>query len=203
MVTILLIDNYDSFTYNLVQYLSELSARVVVLRNDEIPVEKVGELQPDGIVLSPGPSEPSKAGITVPTIEKYGDRIPILGVCLGHQAIGMAFGGKIVRAKEVRHGKVSPIRHSGEGVFEGLKNPFIATRYHSLVIEKETIPDVLKITAVSEDDGEIMGVMHKTFPVEGVQFHPESYLSEEGYTLLKNFLKKVELFKNKKEASTS
>ena len=188
---ILMIDNYDSFTYNLVQYLGSLGAEVIVKRNDEITLEEVKEIEPEGIVISPGPCTPKEAGISVPLIKRYYKDYPILGVCLGHQSIGYAFGGKIVRAKRLMHGKISQIYHIGEGVFEGIPSPFSAVRYHSLVIEKESLPEVLKITAWSEDD-EIMGIQHKEYPVFGVQFHPESVLSEHGMDILKNFLRIVE-----------
>jgi anthranilate synthase component 2 len=184
---LLMIDNYDSFTYNLVQYFGELGEDVRVYRNDEITVEEIGALQPDHIVLSPGPCTPNEAGVSVPVIKAFAGRIPLLGVCLGHQSIGQAFGGRIVHAKQLMHGKTSPIFHHDVGVFRGLPNPFTATRYHSLVIERETLPDCLEITAWTED-GEIMGVRHKTLAVEGVQFHPESVLTEHGHALLKNFL---------------
>ena len=184
---LVMIDNYDSFTYNLVQYLGELGEDVRVFRNDEISLEEVGAMAPDHIVLSPGPCTPNEAGITLGIIEELGGRVPILGVCLGHQAIGQAFGGKVVRAKQVMHGKTSRIAHSGQGVFRELPDKFVATRYHSLVIDRESIPDCLEITARAED-GEIMGVRHKEQPVEGVQFHPEAILSEHGHQLLKNFL---------------
>jgi len=184
---LLMIDNYDSFTYNLVQYLGELGEDVRVFRNDEIAVDEVERMNPARIVLSPGPCTPNEAGITLALIEKLSGRIPILGVCLGHQAIGQAFGGRVVRAKQVMHGKTSRIEHTGQGVFRGLPAGFVATRYHSLVIERESIPDCLEITARSED-GEIMGVRHRTLEVEGVQFHPEAILTEHGHPLLKNFL---------------
>lgn len=184
---LLMIDNYDSFTYNLVQYFGELGEEVVVFRNDEVTSDEVVQLKPTHLVISPGPCTPSKAGISLPLIALYGDRVPILGVCLGHQSIGQAFGGKIIHAKQLMHGKTSPIFHTGSGTFRGLPNPFIATRYHSLVIERESLPDCLEITAWTED-GEIMGVRHKTRAIEGVQFHPESVLSEHGYKLLQNFL---------------
>ena len=184
---LLMIDNYDSFTYNLVQYLGELGEDVRVFRNDEIAVEEVERMNPARIVLSPGPCTPTEAGITLALIKELSGRIPILGVCLGHQAIGQAFGGRVVRARQVMHGKTSRIEHAGQGVFRGLPAGFVATRYHSLVIERETIPDCLEITARSED-GEIMGVRHKTLEVEGVQFHPEAILTEHGHQLLKNFL---------------
>src|SRR5471032_286176 len=184
---LLMIDNYDSFTYNLVQYLGELGQDVRVVRNDELSVEQIHKLAPERIVISPGPGTPNQAGVSLDLIEKLGTRIPILGVCLGHQSIGQAFGGKIVRAKRVMHGKTSQIENSGQGVFRDLPTGFAATRYHSLVIERETIPQCLEITAQSED-GEIMGVRHREFPVEGVQFHPEAILTEHGHQLLKNFL---------------
>jgi len=184
-----MIDNYDSFTYNLVQYLGELGEDVRVYRNDQISVAEIEKLKPDHIVISPGPCTPNEAGVSVETIQKLGGKIPILGVCLGHQSIGQAYGGKIVRAKQLMHGKTSMIRHANQGVFAGLPNPFEATRYHSLVIERDSVPEVLEITAWT-DDGEIMGVRHKTLPVEGVQFHPESILTQHGHELLANFLKK-------------
>ena len=184
---LLMIDNYDSFTYNLVQYFGELGEEVAVFRNDEITPQEVAQLQPERIELSPGPCTPSKAGISIPLSEHCDGKLPILGVCLGHQSIGQAFGGKIVHAKELMHGKTSLIFHKGTGVFQGLPTPFTATRYHSLVIERETLPQCLEVTAWSED-GEIMGVRHKALPIEGVQFHPESILTEHGHQLLKNFL---------------
>ena len=185
---LLMIDNYDSFTYNLVQYFGELGEDVTVIRNDEIDVAGIAALKPDHIVVSPGPCTPNEAGVSVPLIKEFAGKIPILGVCLGHQSIGQAFGGKIIRAKELMHGKTSMIQHTDVGVFNGLPNPFRATRYHSLVIERETLPDCLEITAWT-DDGEIMGVRHKTMIVEGVQFHPESILTEHGHAMLANFLK--------------
>jgi anthranilate synthase component 2 len=185
---ILVIDNYDSFTYNLVQYLGEMGAEIQVVRNDEVTVPEILERRPDQILISPGPCSPKEAGVSVETIQQLAGKVPILGVCLGHQSIGYAFGGKIIRAGKLMHGKTSQITHDGKGVFTGLPNPFKATRYHSLVIEKESLPDVLEVTATSED-GEIMGVRHKTLPVEGVQFHPESILTESGKALLANFLK--------------
>ncbi|MBK6744140.1 MAG: aminodeoxychorismate/anthranilate synthase component II [Hydrogenophilales bacterium] len=184
---LLMIDNYDSFTYNLVQYFGELGEEVVVKRNDEIDVAGIAALRPDRIVISPGPCTPTEAGISVPTINEFAGKIPLLGVCLGHQSIGQAFGGRIVHAKQLMHGKTSAIHHADKGVFRGLPNPFTATRYHSLVIERESLPECLEITAWT-DDGEIMGVRHKTLEVEGVQFHPESVLTEHGHALLKNFL---------------
>ena len=184
---LLMIDNYDSFTYNLVQYLGELGEDVLVKRNDEITVAEIEKLAPQRIVISPGPCTPSEAGVSVATIEKFAGKIPLLGVCLGHQSIGQAFGGKIVHAKTLMHGKTSQVTHTNAGVFAGLPSPYRATRYHSLVIERESCPDCLEITAWT-DDGEIMGVRHKTLPIEGVQFHPESIMTEHGHALLKNFL---------------
>jgi anthranilate synthase component 2 len=184
---LLLIDNYDSFTYNLVQYLGELGADVHVHRNDAIGIEQIAAWEPSAIVISPGPCTPNEAGISVPLIQRFAGRIPILGVCLGHQAIGQAFGGKIVRAERVMHGKVSPVTHDGRGVFAELPSPFTATRYHSLAIERTTMPACLAITATA-DDGEVMGVRHREWPVEGVQFHPEAILTEHGHALLRNFL---------------
>jgi anthranilate synthase component 2 len=189
---ILMIDNYDSFTYNIVQYLGELGADVKVVRNDEITLAEIEQLAPERIVVSPGPCTPNEAGISMPVIEHFAGKIPLLGVCLGHQSIGQVFGGKVIRARQVMHGKTSPIHHANKGVFTGLNNPLTATRYHSLIIEKETLPDCLEITAWTQhEDGsmdEIMGVRHKTLAVEGVQFHPESILTEQGHELLKNFL---------------
>ncbi len=185
---LLMIDNYDSFTYNLVQYFGELKQDVRVVRNDQITVAEIEKLRPDHIVISPGPCTPNEAGVSVETIQKLAGKIPILGVCLGHQSIGQAFGGKIVRAKQLMHGKTSMIHHKDIGVFKGLPGPFEATRYHSLVIERESLPDCLEITAWTEDN-EIMGVRHKTLAVEGVQFHPESILTQHGHQLLANFLK--------------
>jgi len=188
----IMIDNYDSFTYNLVQYLGELGADVVVHRNDQITVDEIEKLKPERIMVSPGPCTPNEAGVSMQTIEKFAGKLPILGVCLGHQSIGQVFGGKIIHAKEIMHGKTSMIHHSNTGVFSGLTNPYEATRYHSLVIEKESLPDCLEITAWTENaDGtmdEIMGVRHKEYAIEGVQFHPESILTEHGHDLLKNFL---------------
>jgi anthranilate synthase component 2 len=184
---LLMIDNYDSFTYNLVQYFGELGEEVAVYRNDEIALDEVARLKPARIVVSPGPCTPNEAGISVPLIKRFAGEIPVLGVCLGHQSIGQAFGGRIVHAKQLMHGKTSAIRHNDAGVFKGLPNPFQATRYHSLVIERESLPDCFEITAWT-DDGEIMGVRHKTLAVEGVQFHPESILTEHGHKLLRNFL---------------
>ncbi len=189
---LLMIDNYDSFTYNLVQYFGELGADIRVHRNDEISLEEIEAMAPAHIVISPGPCTPTEAGISVSAIKHFAGKIPILGVCLGHQSIGEAFGGNIIRAKHVMHGKISAIHHEGKGVFKDIKNPFNATRYHSLVIEKESLPDCLELTSWTENaDGsfeEIMGVRHKTLPVEGVQFHPESILSEHGHKMLRNFL---------------
>ncbi len=184
---LLMIDNYDSFTYNLVQYFGELGETVAVHRNDAISLDDVAAMQPARIVVSPGPCTPNEAGISVPLIGRFAGRIPILGVCLGHQSIGQAFGGKIVHAKQLMHGKTSPIEHGDAGVFRGLPNPFQATRYHSLVIERASLPDCLAVTAWTAD-GEIMGVRHKSLAVEGVQFHPESILTEHGHQLLRNFL---------------
>jgi anthranilate synthase component 2 len=185
---LLILDNYDSFTYNLVQYFGELGAEMKIFRNDVITVEEVKALKPERVCISPGPCTPNEAGVSVPLIKEFAGRIPILGVCLGHQSIGQAFGGRIVRAKELMHGKTSMIHHLDVGVFKGLPNPFRATRYHSLVIERESLPECLEITAWT-DDGEIMGVRHKTLAVEGVQFHPESILTEHGHAMLANFLK--------------
>jgi len=184
---LLMIDNYDSFTYNLVQYLGELGAEVEVLRNDEITLEGIERLWPAQIVISPGPCTPNEAGVSVPLVKQFAGKIPILGVCLGHQAIGQALGGRIVHAKRLMHGKTCAIQHDGRGVFRGLPSPFTATRYHSLAIERASLPDCLEVSAWS-GDGEIMGVRHKELAVEGVQFHPESILTEHGHQLLKNFL---------------
>ncbi|WP_274365926.1 aminodeoxychorismate/anthranilate synthase component II [Paenibacillus thermotolerans] len=184
---ILVIDNYDSFTYNLVQYLGDLGEEVVVRRNDEIGLDGIAELRPDRILLSPGPKTPDDAGVTLSVIERFKGEIPILGVCLGHQAIGQAFGGEVVRAEKLMHGKTSPILHDGKTIFEGLPSPFTATRYHSLIVKRETLPDCLEISAWTEE-GEIMGLRHKEHRVEGVQFHPESIITEHGLTLLRNFV---------------
>lgn len=184
---ILVIDNYDSFTYNLVQYLGELGEEVVVRRNDEIDLEGITALSPDHILISPGPCTPNEAGITLEVIERFKGEIPIFGVCLGHQAIGQAFGGKVIRAERLMHGKTSPIHHQGESVFAGLPSPFTATRYHSLIVERETLPDCLEITAETAE-GEIMGLRHKQYAVEGVQFHPESIITDHGHQMLRNFL---------------
>ena len=186
---LLMIDNYDSFTYNLVQYFGELGQEVRVFRNDETSLAQIAALKPDYLVISPGPCTPHEAGVSVPAIKQFAGQIPILGVCLGHQSIGQAFGGKIVHAQQLMHGKTSEIHHQDSGVFSGLPSPFTATRYHSLVIERASIPVCLEITAWT-DDGEIMGVRHKTLAVEGVQFHPESILTEHGHALLENFLKR-------------
>ena len=184
---ILVIDNYDSFTYNLVHYLNELGAETLVYRNDAITVEEALGLKPDGVLLSPGPCTPNEAGICLELIEKAPKDLPILGVCLGHQSIGQAFGGRIVRAQRVMHGKLSPVTHDGRGVFKGLPSPFVVTRYHSLAIERDRVPDELEVSATA-DDGEIMGVRHRRLAVEGVQFHPEAILTEHGMRLLANFL---------------
>ncbi len=189
---LLMIDNYDSFTYNLVQYLGELGAEVRVVRNDELTVAQVAELRPERIVISPGPCTPNEAGISVPVIRELAGQVPILGVCLGHQSIGQAFGGHVIKARRVMHGKTSPIHHAGLGVFAGLESPFEATRYHSLVIERDNLPDCLEVTAWTvREDGrpdEIMGVRHRDLPVQGVQFHPESILTRHGHELLRNFI---------------
>ncbi|WP_295409590.1 aminodeoxychorismate/anthranilate synthase component II [uncultured Thiocystis sp.] len=189
---LLMIDNYDSFTYNLVQYFGELGAEVRVVRNDELSVEQVAALQPERIVISPGPCTPNEAGISVPLIRALAGRVPILGVCLGHQSIGQAFGGQIVKAPAVMHGKTSPMYHTDRGVFHGLANPFEATRYHSLVIDQASLPECLEITAWTEtEDGArdaIMGVRHRELPIQGVQFHPESILTQQGHDLLRNFI---------------
>lgn len=190
---LLMLDNYDSFTYNIVQYLGELGANVKVLRNDETTVEEIEALQPERIVISPGPCTPSEAGISLEVIQYFSGKLPILGICLGHQGIGQLFGGHVVRAKEPMHGKLSAIRHDGQGVFNGLKNPLTVTRYHSLVVDLATLPDCLEVSAWTEKEDstvdEIMGLRHKTLMVEGVQFHPESILSEQGREMLANFLK--------------
>jgi anthranilate synthase component 2 len=188
---LLMIDNYDSFTYNIVQYFGELGQDVNVVRNDEVTIADIEAMQPQYLVISPGPCSPNEAGISLATIHHFAGKIPLLGVCLGHQAIGQAFGGDVIRAREVMHGRISAIHHADKGVFQGLTNPFNATRYHSLVVDKNTLPDCLEITAWTEKDGqldEIMGLRHKTLPIEGVQFHPESILSEHGHDLLKRFL---------------
>ncbi len=184
---ILMIDNYDSFTYNLVQYLGELGAEVLVRRNDELSVEEAEALHPSHVVLSPGPCTPNEAGITLPLIRKLAGKVPILGVCLGHQAIGQAFGGRVVRAGQVMHGKVSRVHHDEKGVFAKIPNDFVATRYHSLVVERQSLPDCLEITAKTWDE-EIMGLRHRSLTVEGVQFHPEALLTEHGHEMLQNFI---------------
>ncbi|MGL5140595.1 MAG: anthranilate synthase component II, partial [Acinetobacter baumannii] len=189
---LLMIDNYDSFTYNIVQYFGELNQEVKVVRNDQVTLEDIERWQPKYLVIGPGPCSPSEAGISIPAINHFAGKIPLLGVCLGHQSIGQAFGGKIVRAKTVMHGRLSDMYHSNKGIFSNLPRPFSATRYHSLVIDQETLPDCLEVTCwTNEADGsmeEIMGVKHKTLPVEGVQFHPESILSQHGHQIFKNFL---------------
>jgi anthranilate synthase component 2 len=193
-VKVVMVDNYDSFTYNLVQYLGELGADVTVVRNDQVSVEDVEKLAPDKLVISPGPCTPKEAGISVEAILKFAGKTPILGVCLGHQSIGYAFGGNIIHAKSIMHGKTSLVYHHNQGVFKGLNNPFTATRYHSLVIEQESIPDCLEITAWTQNAAgeldEIMGVRHKELDIEGVQFHPESILTEHGHDMLRNFLQR-------------
>ena len=189
---LLMIDNYDSFTFNLVQYLGELGQQVRVVRNDAVTVDGIRALHPERIVISPGPCTPDAAGVSLEVLRELSGTVPIFGVCLGHQAIGQAFGGKVVRARQIMHGKTSPIRHAGAGVFRGLPDPFTATRYHSLVVERESLPDCLEVSAWTEHaDGridEIMGLRHRTLPVEGVQFHPESILTQHGHDLLRNFL---------------
>ena len=186
---LLMIDNYDSFTYNLVQYFGELGEDVRTLRNDEITLDEIREMKPDRICVSPGPKAPAQAGISVEVLKQFKGKLPILGVCLGHQAIGEAFGGKVIRAKQVMHGKTSLVTHTGVGVFKGLPSPFTVIRYHSLAIERASLPACLEVTSWT-DDGEIMGVRHKEFDIEGVQFHPESILSEHGHALLKSFLER-------------
>jgi anthranilate synthase component 2 len=184
---LLVIDNYDSFTYNLVHFLGELGAKSTVFRNDQITLEEIAELAPEGIVLSPGPATPNEAGICLAVIDRFKQTTPILGVCLGHQAIGQAMGGDVVRAPQLMHGKTSRVNHSGKGLFRGLNSGFEATRYHSLIVKRETLPETLEVTATS-DEGLIMGLQHKTLPLHGVQFHPESIASENGHALLQNFL---------------
>ena len=190
---VLMLDNYDSFTYNLVQYLQELGAEVLVHRNDKISLDEMEALQADRLMVSPGPCTPNEAGISLQAIQHFAGKLPILGVCLGHQSIGQAFGGKVVRARQVMHGKTSPIYHNGQGVFADLPSPYIATRYHSLVVEWDSLPDCLEVTAwTCKEDGskdEIMGMRHKTLPIEGVQYHPESILTEHGHAQLANFLR--------------
>jgi anthranilate synthase component 2 len=191
---VVMVDNYDSFTYNLVQYLGELGAEVIVVRNDQVSVADIEALEPDKIVISPGPCTPKEAGVSVETILYFGGKIPLLGVCLGHQSIGYAFGGNVIHAKQIMHGKTSPVYHADTGVFKGLANPFTATRYHSLVIEQASLPSCLEVTAWTQNENgqldEIMGVRHKTLDIEGVQFHPESILTEHGHDLLRNFLQR-------------
>ncbi len=192
---LVMIDNYDSFTYNLVQYLGELKADVHVFRNDEISIAEIEKLSPDHLMISPGPCTPNEAGISIEAIHHFAGKVPILGVCLGHQSIGQAYGGRIVHAKAIMHGKTSPIIHNNQGVFQGLPSPFLATRYHSLVIEQQSLPDCLEVTAWTEDEqgnrDEIMGVRHKELAIDGVQFHPESILSEHGHQMLQSFLNQV------------
>lgn len=188
---ILVIDNYDSFTYNLVQYLGELGESIVVKRNDEIDLAGIEALKPDHILLSPGPCTPNEAGICLSLIDHFKGKIPILGVCLGHQAIGQAFGGEVIRAERLMHGKTSPIHHDGKTVFAGLPNPFTATRYHSLIVRRDNLPEELEISAETAE-GEIMGLRHKTYRIEGVQFHPESILTDHGHQMLRNFLSSTE-----------
>ena len=185
---ILIVDNYDSFTYNIVQYLGEMGQEIEVYRNDKITLDEIAEKKPDHLLISPGPCDPAQAGISVAAIQRFAGHLPILGVCLGHQSIGYAFGGNIVRAERLMHGKTSPIRHDDEGVFAGMRQDFTATRYHSLLIERDTLPDCLEISAETAE-GEIMGVRHKTLPIEGVQFHPESVLTENGRRILENFIR--------------
>ncbi len=196
---LLVIDNYDSFTYNLVHFLGELGAEMEVWRNDKITPDEIAEMAPEGIVLSPGPCTPSEAGICLSVIGRFAPTIPMLGVCLGHQAMGQAFGGEVIRAPHLMHGKTSPITHTGKGLFRGLNSGFEATRYHSLIVKRDTLPDMLEITATS-DDGLIMGMQHRQFPSHGVQFHPESIASENGHALLQNFLNIARDFNLKKAA---
>ena len=191
---LLFIDNYDSFTYNIVQYFAELGQEISVRRNDDITLDEIAELQPQYLVIGPGPCSPKEAGISVPALRRFAGQIPILGVCLGHQAIGEAFGGRIVRAQELMHGKVSPVHHNGGGVFAGLPNPVNCTRYHSLAVERASLPECLAVTAWT-DDGEIMGLRHKQYAVEGVQFHPEALLTEHGHDMLANFLREFADFR--------
>ncbi|MFN3579133.1 MAG: anthranilate synthase component II [Pseudomonas sp.] len=193
MSKILMIDNYDSFTYNVVQYLGELGAEVKVIRNDELSVAEIEALQPERIVISPGPCTPNEAGVSVPVLRHFAGKLPILGICLGHQSIGQAFGGEVIRARQVMHGKISPVFHENQGVFSGLNNPLTVTRYHSLVVRRDPLPDCLEMTAWTQlEDGsvdEIMGLRHREYMIEGVQFHPESILTDQGHELLDNFLK--------------
>ncbi len=188
---ILMIDNYDSFTYNVVQYFGKLGADIEVYRNDRITVDEIERKRPEALVISPGPCTPREAGVSVEAIRHFAGKVPILGICLGHQSIGFAFGARIVRAKKLMHGKASNVLHDGKYLFEGMKNPFSAIRYHSLVIDRESLPPELLVTAESEDDGEIMGIRHKEYPIYGVQFHPESILTEDGIKIIENFLKLV------------
>jgi anthranilate synthase component 2 len=185
---VFVLDNYDSFTYNLVQYMGELGADMVIRRNDELTVEQIDDLNPERIVLSPGPCTPQEAGVSIPLIRHFAGKIPILGVCLGHQAIGAAFGGNVVRAPKLMHGKTSPVEHDGRNLFTGLASPMTCTRYHSLIVSEEGLPDELEVTARVEKDGTIMGLRHRRFPIEGVQFHPESVLTMDGKSLIRNFL---------------
>ena len=185
---VFVLDNYDSFTYNLVQYMGELGAEMVIRRNDELTVEQIDDLNPERIVLSPGPCTPQEAGISIPLIRHFAGKVPILGVCLGHQAIGAAFGGNVVRAPKLMHGKTSPVEHDGRNLFAGLASPMTCTRYHSLIVSEEGLPDELEVTARVEKDGTIMGLRHRRFPIEGVQFHPESVLTADGKSLIRNFL---------------
>ena len=196
---LLVIDNYDSFTYNLVHFLGELGAEPIVYRNDKITLDEIEALAPEGIVLSPGPCTPNEAGICLSLIERFKDKVPILGVCLGHQAIGQAMGGDVIRAPELMHGKTSRINHTGKGLFRGLNSGFEATRYHSLTVKSETLPETLEVTATT-DDGIIMGLQHRSLPLHGVQFHPESIASENGHALLQNFLNIVRDFNQRKAA---
>ncbi len=186
-----MIDNYDSFTYNVVQYFGKLGAEIEVYRNDKITVEEIEEKKPEALVISPGPCTPREAGVSVEAIKHFAGKVPILGICLGHQSIGFAFGAKIVRAKKLMHGKASNIIHDGKFLFEGMKNPFSAIRYHSLIIERDSLPECFEVTAESEDDREIMGIRHKEYPIYGVQFHPESILTEDGIKIIENFLKLI------------
>ncbi|WP_022846742.1 aminodeoxychorismate/anthranilate synthase component II [Desulfurobacterium sp. TC5-1] len=188
---ILMIDNYDSFTYNIVQYFGTLGADITVKRNDKITIDEIETFKPEAIVISPGPCTPKEAGISVEVIKRFSGKLPILGICLGHQSIGYAFGAKIIRAKKLMHGKASLIKHDEKYLFEGMKNPFSAIRYHSLVIDRGTLPEDFIVTAESEDDGEIMGIRHKQFPLFGVQFHPESILTEDGLKIIENFTKQI------------
>ncbi len=197
---ILLIDNYDSFTYNLYQYLCELGGDVQVVRNDKISIEEIKDMAPDGIVVSPGPCTPKEAGISGEVVKQFGEKLPVLGVCLGHQTIGYAYGGVVERAPEIMHGKTSMVHHDGKGLYEGLPNPFEAIRYHSLMVNPDTLPDFLEVTSRTED-GIVMGVRHKSLPVEGVQFHPESIMTKVGHDLLRNYLDRVELWAEEKGAN--